>query len=453
MAEIRAWYHSLCPASLIGDTGHLALAGITVNSLADGSPEGPGLLFFDEITPRLFETVRRLSRGGIEYVCAVAASGATMARGSVWQLLQAGAADVVIWEHTTQLAERLGERIRHWQLVDELVASPSVRRILVGESPAWRRVLRQIVEVALTRSTVLILGETGTGKELVARTIHSVDASVSKGELQVLDCTTIVPELAGSELFGHEKGAFTHAVVAREGAFAKANGSTLFLDEVGELPLALQAQLLRVVQEGLYKRVGGNTWHHTQFRLVCATNRDLQALVRRGRFRADLFYRLASWTLRLPSLRERREDILPLAAHFIQQRLPFEGAGALEEPVRSLLLEREYPGNIRDLKQLVSRIADRHVGSGPITAADVPEDDRPDIEASVRDWRGDGFGTAINQAVTGGAGLKTIRRAAEDLAIEAALALENGNLPRAARRLGVTGRALQIRRAAQRRDA
>ncbi len=453
MADIQAWCYSLCPASLIGDTGHLARAGISISSFREDRPEGPGLLFFDEVTPRLLDAIRRLSRGGLERVCAVAASGAGLASGAVWQLLQAGAVDVITWEETAQLADRLSAKLRHWQQVDQLIASSTVRRILVGDSPVWRRVLRQIVEVALTRSTVLVIGETGTGKELVARTIHSVDATADKGDLQVLDCTTIVPELSGSELFGHERGAFTHAVTARDGAFAKANGSTLFLDEVGELQLGLQAQLLRVVQEGVFKRVGGNTWHHTQFRLVCATNRDLKELVRRGRFRPDLYYRLASWTIKLPSLRERSEDILPLATHFIQQRLPFEGSAELEESVRHFLLEREYPGNIRDLKQLVSRIADRHVGIGPITAADVPEDDRPDVAAPVRDWRSNGFGTSIHQAVGGGVGLKTIRRAAEDLAIEAALALENGNLPKAARRLGVTGRALQIRRATQRRGA
>jgi transcriptional regulator with GAF, ATPase, and Fis domain len=451
MEEIPAWYYCLCPVSAIGDTDHLARRGITVSSLGEGEERGPGLLFFNEITPRLFDTVRRLSRGGLGRVCAVAVSRSMLAAGDVWQLLQAGATDVVTWDHSPQLAERLRAKLRHWHIVDQLINSPSVRRLLVGESAVWTRVLRQIVEVALTRSAVLIIGETGTGKELVAKTIHEVDSTASKGDLQVLDCTTIVPELAGSELFGHERGAFTHAVTARDGAFAKANGSTLFLDEVGELPLGLQAQLLRVVQEGMFKRVGGNSWHQTQFRLVCATNRDLIDLVRRGSFRADLYYRLASWTIKLPSLRDRREDIVPLAHHFIQQRFQFDGPPDLEEPVREYLLRREYPGNVRDLKQLVHRITDRHVGAGPIAAADVPEDERPSIAGRNEDWCGDAFGAAIRQAVGIGIGLKTIGRAAEDVAIDVALALEAGNVPRAARRLGVTGRALQIRRAAQKR--
>src|SRR6185295_226461 len=150
------------------------------------------------------------------------------------------------------------------------------------------------------------------GKELLARVIHALDPRPDKGELVVLDCTTIVPELSGSEFFGHERGAYTGAVGPRDGAFALAHGGTLFLDEIGELPLALQAQLLRVVQEGTYKRVGGNAWHKASFRLVCATNRDLKEEVARGRFRGDLYHRLATNASRLPPLRDRVEDILVL---------------------------------------------------------------------------------------------------------------------------------------------
>src|SRR5678816_4688946 len=140
----------------------------------------------------------------------------------------------------------------------------------------------------------LIAGESGTGKELVARLIHALDRREPKGPFVVLDCTTVSPELAGSEFFGHERGAFTTAVTAREGAFAMADGGTLFLDEVGELPLALQAELLRVIQERVYKRVGSNTWKQADFRLVCATNRDLAAEEAKGNFRLDLFHRIAS---------------------------------------------------------------------------------------------------------------------------------------------------------------
>src|SRR4029077_5747912 len=146
---------------------------------------------------------------------------------------------------------------------------------------------------------------------IVARLIHLLDARPNKRDLVVLDCSTVVPELSGSEFFGHERGAFTGALTERHGAFALANGGTLFLDEIGELPLPLQAQLLRVVQEHSYKRIGGNKWHRTDFRLVCATNRDLLGLVCGGEFRADLYYRIASFVCKLPALRERAEDIIP----------------------------------------------------------------------------------------------------------------------------------------------
>src|SRR5262249_40812748 len=149
-----------------------------------------------------------------------------------------------------------------------------------------------------------LLGESGTGKEVVARLIHLLDSRPNKRDLVVLDCASIVPELSGSEFFGHERGAFTGALTERNGAFALANDGTLLLDEIGDLPLPLQVQLLRVIQEHTYKRVGGNKWCKTEFRLICATNRDLFDLIGRGAFRADLYYRIAGYICKLPPLRE-----------------------------------------------------------------------------------------------------------------------------------------------------
>ena len=211
-------------------------------------------------------------------------------------------------------------RFERWSAVDELVASPIVQKNLVGTSRAWRALLRQVVEVArFTASPVLILGESGTGKELIARLIHALDARQDKRDLVVLDCTTVVSELAGSEFFGHERGAFTGAMNPRDGAFAQADGGTLFLDEIGDLPLPLQAQLLRAVQEHTYKRVGGNSWHATRFRLLCATHRALLDDVDAGTFRADLYYRIGGVVCRVPPLRERPEDIIELFRHFVAQ--------------------------------------------------------------------------------------------------------------------------------------
>ena len=333
-------------------------------------------------------------------------------------------------------------------MVDRAGTVPLPDRLL-GTSPRWIRLLRQVVEAALfTTSPVLLVGETGTGKELVARLVHTLDPRSAKRELVLVDCTTIVPELAGSELFGHERGAFTGAVAAREGALACADGGTLFLDELGELPPIQQAELLRAVQERTYKRVGGDAWRRTAFRLVAATNRDLREEVAAGRFRRDLYYRVAAVTCTLPSLQERPDDVLPLAEHFVAELRP-EAPPALDEAVRDYLERRAYPGNVRDLRQLVGRLVYRHVGPGPITAGDVPDDERPTPDQESADWRDAGFERAVRRAVALGTPLQEITRAAGELAVRVALR-DAGSLPGAARKLGVTNRALQLRRAAGR---
>ena len=218
--------------------------------------------------------------------------------------------------------------------------------------------------------------------------------------------------------------------------------------------LTLQAQLLRVIQEKTYKRVGSNTWRHTEFRLVCATNRDLQHEEAHHHFRRDLYYRIASWTCQLPPLRERTEDILPLAHYFMQQYARDHRPGTeppdLDESVREYLLARAFPGNVRDLKQLVSRFMVRHVGPGPITLGDIPEEERPTAGSSPEDWRNAEFERLIRSALASGAGLKEIGSTAEDTAVRLAIDDAQGNLQRAADRLGVTDRALQMRQASRR---
>jgi transcriptional regulator with GAF, ATPase, and Fis domain len=291
-----------------------------------------------------------------------------------------------------------------------------------------------------------LLGESGTGKELLARFVHTLDPQRKRGELVILDCTTIVPELSGSEFFGHERGAFTGAVTGRDGAFALADGGTLFLDEVGELPLHLQAQLLRVVQERTYKRVGSNAWQRTNFRLVCATHRDLRQDVVAGRFRADFYHRIASRICHLPPLRERREDVLDLARHFLRALRPESASVRFDPAVARFLIERDYPGNVRELRQLIGRIADRHADRGPITVGDIPEDERPAVGDSSGP-RPCSFDGVVAAALESGIGLREIGRAATESAIRLAVANEDGNLQRAAKRLGITDRALQMRRA------
>jgi transcriptional regulator with GAF, ATPase, and Fis domain len=430
----------------------LARAGLASYDAPLDALDGAGLVLFDRFTPRLFEVLQAASRAGLVRVLAVSLDPARPPPPAAWQLLTSGAADVVSWGHHAHPAADVAARFERWAAVDEVVESPLVTENLVGRSPAWLAALRRVVEVArFSDASVLVLGETGTGKELVARLIHTLDRRPRRRDLVVQDCAAIVPQLAGSEFFGHERGAFTDAVTAREGCFALANGGTLFLDEISELPLPLQAELLRAVQERTYKRVGGNSWQTSQFRLVCACNRDLLEEVERNTFRRDLYYRVASVVVRLPPLRDRAADIIPLARAFFAQLRP-DGAATeieLDDAVREYLLTRTYAGNVRDLRQLVHRIEARHVGSGPITAGDIPPDERPAAGAESAEWRDEAFEAAIRRAVTRGVPLREIGRAATEAAIDVALGLE-GSVQRAARQLKVTDRALQLRRAARR---
>jgi transcriptional regulator with GAF, ATPase, and Fis domain len=448
----RVWHYFLGldkarPDSTMLDA--LKQAGIDLYQVDPPAPEGQGLLFFDRITSQLCDFLSGVSRHGLGRVLAIALHRAALDNRGIWRLLQAGASDVFAWDHSANPAQGVAARFMRWKEVDETVQSPLVNGNLAGRSPAWIRILRQIVEVArFTNASILITGESGTGKELVARLIHTLDPRPHKQNLVVSDCTTIVPELSGSEFFGHERGAFTGAVGARDGAFALADGGTLFLDEVGELPLNLQAELLRVVQERTYKRVGSNTWQKTDFRLVCATNRDLIEEQSSGRFRRDFYYRIAGWIGRLPPLRERREDIPLLTRYFIEQLRP-DDPPELDDVVLEYLLMRDYPGNVRDLKQLITRIVQRHVGPGPITAGDIPEDERPREDHEMKVWCDGSLEGVVRMAVTSGVGLKEIERTAGELAERIVIEEENGNLQRAAARLGVTDRALQMRRAAR----
>ncbi len=450
------WFHRYPSpgTSTAGLLAELARQGLECHPLLRSSEpsHGPGLLLFDAFTPELADWIRERSGHGEDRLLAVGTREA-LSRGAGWRLLAAGAADVLPWPDLPGAAETIAARFARWEEVDRLVGSAVVTKNLVGQSLAWRSALRQIVEVArFSASSVLLGGESGTGKELVARLIHTLDAREEKRDLVTLDCTTIVPELSGSEFFGHEKGSFTSAVASRDGAFALADGGTLFLDEVGELPLRLQAELLRVVQEGAYKRLGSNAWQKTRFRLVCATHRELLGELEEGRFRRDFYYRIAAWTCRLPTLRERREDIPCLVRHFLRERFGGE-APEMDPAVLDLLLARDYPGNVRDLRQLVGRIAHRHVGTGPITIGDVPEEERPrGEEHEPPPETDDGFEGAIRQALGRGLSLKEIGNVATDAAVRLAIEEEGGNLRRAAERLGVTDRALQMRRAAQRRE-
>jgi PAS domain S-box-containing protein len=227
---------------------------------------------------------------------------------------------------------------------------------LVGESPALERVIALIESVASTSATVLIRGESGVGKELIARAIHS-RSSRSEEPLVKVNCASVPKELFESEFFGHVRGAFTGALKDRAGRFELADRGTLFLDEVGEIPLDLQAKLLRVLQEKEFERVGADKTRKVDVRIIAATNRDLAAEAAAGRFRKDLYYRLSVFPIEIPPLRERREDILPLAEHFlkIQRRNLGRPHLTLDEQQRGRLLAYDWPGNVRELQHVIER--------------------------------------------------------------------------------------------------
>jgi DNA-binding NtrC family response regulator len=222
----------------------------------------------------------------------------------------------------------------------------------LGASEAMRRIFAVLPRLAESDATILLEGETGTGKGLLAEAIHEASPRAS-GPLIVLDCGAIPPTLIESELFGHERGAFTGAAGARIGGFEAARGGTVFLDEIGELPLDMQPKLLRAIEDRVVKRVGGNEPVRLDIRVIAATNRDLRSEINQGRFRSDLYYRLNTFRLRIPPLRERREDIALLVAHFYRQLSP-----GGEPPPAELLAElarHDWPGNVRELRAAVER--------------------------------------------------------------------------------------------------
>jgi transcriptional regulator with GAF, ATPase, and Fis domain len=452
MHHIACWLHSCeeaCEQSRDALAKCLAKQGVKAEPFQlGGSQARLGVCIFSCNIMEIEGFLQIVSKGGQLGVIAVAGSGVPLSGPALWELIQAGASDVLVGTDPDQVAREIKARFERWLLVEQLMEEPTVSGSVVARSQAWRAVLRDIVEIArFSNANVLILGETGTGKEIVARLIHMLDSRPDKRDFVVLDCSTVMPDLSGSEFFGHERGAFTGALTERHGAFALADGGTLLLDEIGELSLPLQAQLLRVVQERTYKRVGGNSWRRSEFRLLCATNRDLWDLVRRGEFRADLYYRIAGFVTKLPPLRDRHEDIIPLAEHFLRQTRPNCQPPELDEGVRDYLLRRDYPGNVRDLHQAVLRLTYRHAGERCLSIGCIPPEERPVCDLSEKGWMDGHFEGPIKRAVHLGAGLKEIGRAAEDVAIRCVTDEEAGNLQRAARRLGVTDRALQLRRA------
>jgi len=270
------------------------------------------------------------------------------------------------------LLQRMAEKVRlvtENEFLRERVNTEDNLDGIIGSSANIQDVLRMISRLKDTRTPVLVAGESGTGKELVARAIHFRGA-MAQTPFVAVDCGSLVPTLMESEMFGYEKGAFTGAMKSKAGLFQAANGGTIFLDEIGELPLEMQAKLLRVLQEREVRPVGSNESHSVDVRVIAATNRDLETAYREGTFRKDLYFRLNVVTVHLPSLRERRSDIPVLVHHFLNRYAPGTNLHVTAAAMKSLL-QYEWPGNVRELENCVARaitLGDRQV----IDVSDLP---------------------------------------------------------------------------------
>ena len=319
-------------------------------------------------------------------------------------------------DENRRLSEALNDRDR---LVD-----------LIGRAPGMQKLYRELEKVAPTLATVMLTGESGTGKELASRALHSLSTR-KEGAFIAVNCAAIPEGLAEAEFFGAEKGAYTGADRAREGRLRAAHGGTLFLDEVGELPLELQPKLLRALQERKVVPVGGTDEIEVDLRIVCATNRDMEKEVREGRFREDLYYRLAVVPLRMPPLRERREDVPMLIDHFIERAVRRHGAvePRFTSAVTRRLLDHPWPGNVRELANVVERLV-LLAEDGEVALTDLPPDFEPN-QANAGSTRLDPRGISWDEH--------------EKEMMRQALELARGNRTRAAKLLGMLYKAFLYR--------
>jgi DNA-binding NtrC family response regulator len=332
--------------------------------------------------------------------------------------------------------------LRRKALQLERLSAPS-RLLICGEGSALRNVLGLAEAVAARDTTVLLCGETGTGKGLLARFIHEASPR-RKGPFVELNCAGLSRELTESELFGHERGAFTGAIERKIGLFEAADGGTLFLDEIGEMDPAVQAKLLNALEQKRFRRLGGVTEIEGDVRLIAATNRDLEQDVTTGRFRKDLFYRLSAFTLHLPPLRQRREDIIPLALHFLGECQTHQtSVRGLSREVEEILLGYDWPGNVRELKNVIERAAILCPPGSELLPIHLPPL-RASRTSDVRSPIPHGDDLAADGVISedaSGDGPSLISKAVEEVerrSLELALRAQNWNVSATARKLGIS---------------
>ncbi|MBI2502739.1 MAG: sigma-54-dependent Fis family transcriptional regulator [Candidatus Latescibacteria bacterium] len=441
---------------MLSGQGHQVLTARRADLALELLPtEQPDLLIMDIRMPGMdgLEAFRRI-RAGNARLPVIFMTGYSTTEYAI-EAMKLGAFDYQVKpfepEELLRIIDRAleGYRLMQRQVAFDPATLPDAGDALIGQGPLMQEVYKQIGRVAQTDAAVLIRGETGTGKELVARAIYQ-HSRRSGAPLLMLNCAAIPETLLESELFGHEKGAYTGAIARRIGRFEQASGGTLFLDEIGDISPATQAKILRVLQDQHFDRLGGQEPIRVDVRLLAATNRNLEQAIAAGQFREDLYYRLKVVTIALPPLRERREDIPKLAEYFVERfaRQLKVDPPSLADQAMALLLSHPWPGNVRELEHCLHRAliatggypiqADdlrQALGQSP-TAADQPGSAPEDLLVQVRDYLKSHSGPSTHERF-----LEQV----DKLLVAEALRQTGGNQTQAARLLGLTRPTLQAK--------
>lgn len=412
-------------------------------------PDGSdiGLIVFDRVSAEALDLVRVASRGGVR-ILAVGTSAEAVRDIGPWPLLDAGASDVVVRMDDAALADQVSARLARWGEVEGLVHSSEVQDALAGRTLAWISLLREIVEVArFSDASVLLIGESGTGKDVVARLIHELDARPLKDEIVTIDCRSFVGTRDGEDLAGHHPGAFEDADAPFSGdigleTLGVRDAGTIFLDEVGDLPPSLRGSLLRSIEQRNRRPVGGTGRPTSNLRLICSTSEEPPGL---GSETADDFWERITTRFRLPPLREHRDDIPMIAEHLLHRLQPNGEEIQLDPALDAFLESRDYPANVHDLLTLIRGISARHAGPGVVTVGSIPQDERFKRGMVDHSWQRQDLERVVRHAIDAGASLKTIGETARDAAVQIALSYEGGDVARAAKRLRATTRTIASR--------